>query len=222
MDYKSCVIKVHEAGCDYQATPFNFEDLKEKAHKYLDGVRAEAARLIAEAQQQAAVIRKQAESEGQKAGLAQGEKILRSELEGKLATVLPALREVINQIHQAKQTFLVEWEREVVRLAGAMAARLVRQKVIETPELAVPVIREAIELAARAPRLRIRLHPEDEKVLRPVVKHILQELSLVAVSEIIADEEISRGGCRIETQLGSIDEQFEKQVARMVEELTGE
>jgi flagellar assembly protein FliH len=42
----------------------------------------------------------------------------------------------------------------------------------------------------------------------------------LAPAEMIADPEISPGGCRIETLHGAIDQQFESQLARIEEELT--
>ena len=42
------------------------------------------------------------------------------------------------------------------------------------------------------------------------------------LAEITADATISRGGCRVETRFGTIDQQFESQLKRIEEELTGE
>jgi len=222
MDARSSVIKVHEGTIAAQATPFNFEDMAERARAYLEGVRKQALQIVTEAQKEATAIRKRAEVEGRKAGTEHAEHVIRSELEKNLTTVLPALREAVSQIRQARQTFLAEWEKNLLNLAGAIAIKLVRQAVIETPQIAVPLIRETLELAAKAPKVRIRLHPDDEKALRPVVTQILQELSMAAVGEVVPDPAITRGGCRVETEFGSIDQQFERQVQRIIEEMTGE
>lgn len=221
MDARSSVIKFHDGGVA-QATPFNFEDMAERARAYLEGVRKQALQIVAEAQKEAAAIRQQAQAEGHKKGTERAERIIRGELEKHLTTILPALREAVSQIKQARQAFLAEWEKNLLKLAGAIAVKLVRQAVIETPQVALPLIRETLELAAKAPQVRIRLHPEDEKALRPVVMQILRELSMAAVGEVVPDPAITRGGCRVETEFGSIDQQFETQVQRIVEELTGQ
>ncbi|MGQ9504031.1 MAG: FliH/SctL family protein [Thermogutta sp.] len=221
MDTRSSVIKFHDGGVA-QATPFNFEDMAERARAYLEGVRKQAVQILAEAKMEAATIRQQAEAEGRKTGTEHAERVIRSELEKHLVTLLPALREAVSQIKQARQAFLAEWEKNLLQLAGAIAVKLVRQAVIETPQVALPLIRETLELAAKAPQVRIRLHPEDEKALRPVVMQILRELSMAAVGEVVPDPAITRGGCRVETEFGSIDQQFETQVQRIVEELTGQ
>ena len=40
-------------------------------------------------------------------------------------------------------------------------------------------------------------------------------------AEVVADATIERGGCRVETRFGTIDQQFESQLKRIEEELTG-
>jgi flagellar biosynthesis/type III secretory pathway protein FliH len=45
------------------------------------------------------------------------------------------------------------------------------------------------------------------------------ELARVGGAEVIADETISSGGCRVDTRSGAIDQQFEAQLARIEEEL---
>jgi flagellar assembly protein FliH len=42
----------------------------------------------------------------------------------------------------------------------------------------------------------------------------------LAGAELSGDPQISPGGCRVETQFGTIDQQFESQLKRIEEELT--
>ena len=46
------------------------------------------------------------------------------------------------------------------------------------------------------------------------------EVSRLAPAEFAPDERIARGGCRVETHYGAIDQQFENQLARIEQELT--
>ena len=52
------------------------------------------------------------------------------------------------------------------------------------------------------------------------VQMLVQEMSGLAAADMVADEGVSRGGCRVETRFGAIDQQFEAQLARIEEELT--
>ena len=48
---------------------------------------------------------------------------------------------------------------------------------------------------------------------------LVEELSPHIETEIMADAEITPGGCRVETRFGVIDQQFEAQLQRIEEEL---
>jgi len=215
------VIKSGDSSAALETVPFNFEDLSVRAQKYLEGIRGEAAKIIAAAHKEAVTIRKRAEEEGRTTARQESAKIAAADLERKLATLFPALREAVRQIEEAKVSFLSQWEKGAVRLAGAIAAKLVRREVERDPQVAWPLVREALELAAGASHLRLRLHPHDHAALAPQAERLLKELAPVGKAEIISDETITRGGCRVETQFSVIDQQFERQLARIEEELTG-
>ncbi len=215
------VIKSGDSSAAQETVPFNFEDLSLRARKYLEGIRGEAAKIIASAHREAAAIRKRAEEEGRAAARQEAVKIAVADLERKLVTLLPALREAVRQIDEAKQSFLSQWEKGAVRLAGAIAAKLVRRELERDPQVSWPLVREALELAAGAPHLRLRLHPLDHAALAPQAEKLLRELAPAAKAEIVSDEAVTRGGCRVETQFSVIDQQFERQLARIEEELTG-
>ena len=82
------------------------------------------------------------------------------------------------------------------------------------------LVREALELAAGSAQIRIHLNPEDRQALGRQVQMLVQEMSGLGAAEMIADAGCRRGGCRVETRFGTIDQQFEAQLARIEEELT--
>ena len=82
------------------------------------------------------------------------------------------------------------------------------------------LIREALELAAGSAHVRLHLHPDDHKALGGQVQLLATAISGLGEAEVIADAGVSRGGCRVETRFGTIDQQFEAQLDRIEEELT--
>ena len=81
-------------------------------------------------------------------------------------------------------------------------------------------MREALELAAGGSQVRIHINPADHQTLRPQIEMLVRETSGVGTAELIADPEVTSGGCRVETRFGVIDQQLEAQLARIEEELT--
>ncbi|MGQ9575376.1 MAG: FliH/SctL family protein [Thermoguttaceae bacterium] len=220
----SVILRATQRNAGVQAVAFNFEDMAAQASRYLETVRQEAAKLVAQArhqaEQQAERIRARAEAEGYQAGEAAVAEMVRKQLAEQLATLMPAMQQVVTEIRNAKQAWLAHWEKSAVHVSAAIARRLIRRELSHSPEIAVALLREALELAAGSPQVRIHLNPADHQALQPQVEAILKELSLLGQAELIADPEITPGGCRLETRFGVIDQQLETQLARIEEELT--
>ena len=210
------VIRATDRNASIQPVAFNFSDIADEANKRLDTFRAEAEAILDAARREAEQIRKQAELDGRRAA---EETILR-ELSGRMDTLVPALRRAIEDIHDAKQAWLSHWEKSAVHVAAAIAQRLIRRELPGSPEITLALVREALELAAGEDRVRLHLNPADHETLGPRVGVLIEELSGLAVPEVIADPTITPGGCRVETRFGVIDQQFEAQLARIEEELT--
>jgi flagellar assembly protein FliH len=102
-----------------------------------------------------------------------------------------------------------------------MAGRIVRSELQRRPEITLTLVREALELAAGSPGIRLHLNPEDHKTLGTQVSSLISAMSGIGSAEIVSDATISRGGCRVETRFGTIDQQFESQLKRIEEELAG-
>ena len=88
------------------------------------------------------------------------------------------------------------------------------------PDAPLKLVREALELAAGSPTLRVFLNPADYETFKGQVELLAKECARSAQTEIIADPDVTPGGCRLETRHGVIDQQFEAQLARIEEELS--
>ena len=81
------------------------------------------------------------------------------------APVLAGLRLAVADLQDAKQQWLSHWEAGAVRLATRIAARVIRREVRAQPEITLALVREALELAAGSPTVRVHLNPKDYKLL---------------------------------------------------------
>lgn len=197
---------------------FQFDDM---GQAYLGNVRSETAKIIADARREAAQIKARAQSEGQQAALQAVEAELRKRIDQQLGSVLKAMQQAVQEIADARQAWQQNWETRAVELAAAIAQRIIRRQLDRTPEITLDWVREALELAAGGGEVVLRLNPQDHTSLGDRVNRIAQEMSRLGAVRIVADPAISAGGCRVETQFGSIDQQVEAQLARITEELLG-
>jgi flagellar assembly protein FliH len=214
------IIRASDQNRGVQQVAFNFDDMAVQANRYLEKVRGQAAQIIVEAQRQAEQIKKQAETQGRAAGQRMVQQTTEKHLAQQLATLLPALGEAVREIRHAKQSWLSHWEKQAVHLATAIAAKVVRREIAHDPAIPLKLLREALELAAGSSHIRIHLHAADRQTLGPQIETLVQEMSSLGAAEIVADEQVRPGGCRVETRFGTIDQQLESQLARIEEELT--
>jgi flagellar assembly protein FliH len=198
------------------ARTFQFDDM---GQAYLGSVRSETAKIIADARREAVQIKARAQAEGQQAALVAVEAKLRERLDQQLGSVLKSMQRATQEIEHARQAWQQHWEKRAVELAAAIATRVIRRELARTPEITLEWVRESLELAAGGGDIVLRLNPQDHAALGDRIDRIGAELSRLGTVRVVADPEITAGGCKVETQFGSIDQQVEAQLARITEEL---
>jgi flagellar assembly protein FliH len=212
----STIIRTSQKSGSAQGVAFNFDDMAGRAKQYLDNVRAEAAKIVRQAQHEAVAIKKQAEIDGRQAAMQAVEQMVQKQLE----PALSALQKTVKDLQNSKQAWLTQWESGAVRLSAAIAGRVLRREIDGHPEIAITLLREALELAAGNADLKIHLNPGDLAALGSQVDLIVKQFSGLAAAQVVPNAEITKGGCRVDTSFGTIDQQFEAQLKRIEEELT--
>jgi flagellar assembly protein FliH len=205
-----------DAGVTGAAQAFHFQDVGES---YITRVRGEAARIIAEARQEAARIKAKAVEEGREAAIQAAQASLRARLDQQLASVLAALSKAAEAIDHSRHAWQQHWEQHSVELACAIAERICRGELSRRPEITLAWVREALELAAGNAEVCVRLHADDHATLATHIETIAKQLAGLGTVQIVADEAITAGGCRVDTEFGSLDLQLDQQLARIAEEL---
>jgi flagellar assembly protein FliH len=210
------ILRAADALDDSQIAALNFDDIAAEADRRLAQARIDAAHLMAEARSSADEIRRQAAEAGCRSAMKEVERMAAEQI----APAVAAVRQAACELENARQAWLSHWETAVVRLAAAMAAKVVRRELQRQPEITLDLVHEALELAAGSPNIRVRLHPNDHRALGAQVQSLIDAMSSVGEAEVAADEAILPGGCCIETRFGAIDQQIESQLQRIEEELT--
>lgn len=198
---------------------FSFEDINDRANEYLETVRAESAKIVQQAHQQAEQIRRQAQAAGQQAAEAAAHKVLDETVAKRMETILPALDQLILQLTDAKADLLRRWEESAVAVAAAMAQRIIRRELTQHPEITLDLIREALKLAAGAADITVHINESDYERLGPQINQLAHSLSRLTPTQIQADPQITPGGCVVKTKHGEIDQQIEAQLTRIQDEL---
>lgn len=157
-------------------------------------------------------LEQQARDEGRLAGLAEGRAAARQELCQRVAQ-FDAVCVAASRPLQALDEQVVQ---ELTRLAMVVASRVVAHELQLSPELVARAVREAASALPAATReLRVHLHPLDLALLQSMG-------SAENHWRLLADPELSRGDCRMESEHSRLDARVETRLAAMVDAVLGE
>lgn len=207
------------AGEAIRPAVYTLSDMGRQGDEYTRAVRAEAAKIVQQANAEAAEIRRAAEAEGRRVAAASITEMLDRRIGERLETIAPALDGAVRQVLDSRGAWLDHWEKATVGLACAIAERVVRRELAADPTISEAWVRESLELAAGSSELTVALNPDDHQHLASHVGRIAESIGGLAEPRVIADPSVSPGGCRVDTAHGSIDQQVESQLERLREEL---
>lgn len=111
-----------------------------------------------------------------------------------------------------------EVERELVKLAITIATQIIRRELKMDPGQIVAAVRETINvLPLSSQKINLYLHPEDAELVRSVLS--LDEMS--PAWGVIEDPLITRGGCKVDTDVSHIDATVENRLAAVIATIMG-
>lgn len=198
---------------------FNFTDMGDQASAYLNQVRQQAAQIVAQARSEAEQIKTKSQAEGRQAALKAAESAIQGKLDEQLKQLIPALESAAQQLVQAKDQWQRHWESNLVRLATRIAERVIRREVASQPEIPLALVQEALDLATGSQKITLHLNPADRTALGDRVQQLAGRMVKLGPVHVVADETVGRGGCRVHTEFGVIDQQIESQLKRIETEL---
>ncbi len=112
---------------------------------------------------------------------------------------------------------------QLVRLALDIAEKIIQRAVEEDSQIVASTVERAKREVTDAKQIRIWLHPKDFEVLREVRPDLIKigEEGGRTI-EVVAVEEVSRGGCRLETEMGIVDATIPVQIQELHRQLLDE
>jgi flagellar assembly protein FliH len=122
------------------------------------------------------------------------------------------LARLVQQFATERDRYLERIETEVVRLALAIAARILRREAQTDPLLLLGAVRVALGQLAGATRLRLRVPATHASLWKDAVALLP---SRAARPEIVSDEAMRLGECALESELGSVDLAVPAQLAEI-------
>ena len=208
--------KVLPAGCDAAVQPVAWQSVHpppERMHLPAPanpGAGAQAQIQELERNWQARV--QQALQEGHAKGEAAGGKAAAARLD----PVIGRFTQTIDELAGLRRQCRVDAEEDAVKLAVAVARRILHRELTVDPEAIRGLIRAGFDKIDSREIHRLRVHPEDAAAAG---RHFEQMQNLRKI-EILSDASLERGSCVFDTARGSLDASFSAQLQEIDRGLT--
>ena len=150
-------------------------------------------------------IERQAFARGREQGFEEGVQQVSQDFEARAESLRRELNETLRQLTILEEERLRETAQLIGELALVAAEKIVREKIAADDPIAVRAIEGSVAMLPDNIAVRARLNPDD---LELVSQELADQVEAGRL-ELIADELISRGGCRVESDAGTIDATLE-------------
>jgi flagellar biosynthesis/type III secretory pathway protein FliH len=181
--------------------------LARERERVLQEAQDEAARCLASAQEQAAALTTAAYAQG----LRQGEEAARQALTAQLSPVLSAFQQATAEIVHLRATVLQQAEEDIITLAFHLAHKIIQREVLEQREVLATTLKRALEHVVEQDQVIVRVHPDDVHYATEIKAALGQARGDIKTLTVQGDTSVGRGGCVVESSLGTIDARIEAQ-----------
>jgi flagellar assembly protein FliH len=205
------------------ARPLDLRSFDEEVQAQSDLLRLREEIKAAEAQRDA--IRELARHEGLELGrrdaLDQASKAERERVAAETAGLADLLRKIAASLEAKRAELAGAAERDLVKLALAVAAKIVKAEIRRGGPVAEENLRHAVELTARRQEIRVVVHPADLARLEEFLPELRRQFSDLQKISLEAGDDVGAGGVIVRTQEGSVDASVATQLEEIERGLLG-
>lgn len=170
--------------------------------------RVDDRNLISRAREEADAIRESAVKEGYQTGIEQA------------AAELQEVRESLGAFMNAKQEVYEMIAPSILEISVDIAQKIIKKETEEDPQVLINTIIDVLKsLAKDENKISLRVNPVQVDVVKQQVPEILNIAGLDAKVSVLADEEVTEGGCLVTTSNGVVDATIETQLSVVCEAL---
>ena len=108
-------------------------------------------------------------------------------------------------------------EKQLVSLVIAIATQIIRREIKLDPGQIIAVVRETIDvLPLASQKISLKLHPDDAKLVRSALV-----LEMTPHWSLVEDPLITRGGCKVDTEVSHVDATVEHRLTAVITSMLG-
>ncbi len=146
--------------------------------------------------------------EAREAGRREGELSGRQAAQGEIRAALERLATATQQLAELRPQLRLQAEGDLIRLAVAIASRILRRELHIDPDALAGLVHAALEKLRLQEVNRIRVHPEHQAAIQT----LLARAAGAARVDVVGDPGVTPGAAIFETTRGDIDASVETQL----------
>ena len=112
-----------------------------------------------------------------------------------------------------------EAKQDVLRLSLELAERIIYRAIAQDPTIIEDQLAETLQLLAERTAVVVHVNPRDLTTAEAIMPELVDQLKLGPHVTVVADGDVSAGGCYVRAGHGDIDARIETQLSRIVETL---
>lgn len=130
---------------------------------------------------------------------------------------LEAIAAMTRTVPLIKKDMMAKTEEQIVKLAMAVAEKILNQEVLTRKDVICGVLKGALKNVAETEGMKIRLNQDDFRYMMEVKQDFLQSFDGLRNVVFEEDAAIKRGGAVVETMFGEVDARLENQLKEIRE-----
>lgn len=224
------VIKSHNSGTLLKdALVLDLGDVSRQAQRILAAAQAKARRLVADAERDTMVQRKQIHDdsvaqgyqEGLEKGLEEGCQKGREEAYQQAGEQLGQVQQgwvdATSQLNDQRQAMDRNAKQAVLELAVRFAEKLTHRVIEADDQVVFGQIEAVLSQVLRPMDVTVGICPDDRQVLEEAMPQLLAQFTQIQRVHLVDDPQVGRGGCILNYGQGRIDATIQTQLRRLVE-----
>lgn len=170
-------------------------------------------------------IRDDARREGlelaRREALQEASRLERERVAAETAGLAELLRRAATAIEEKRSELAAAGERDLLKLALAVASRIVKAEVQAGKPVAAENLRRAVELTVHRQELKVQVHPEDLKLIETYLPELRRDFADLQKVVLEPNAALGRGGVVVQTREGSVDAAIATQLEEIERGLLG-
>ncbi|HTX58297.1 MAG TPA: FliH/SctL family protein [Verrucomicrobiae bacterium] len=200
------------------APEIDWQELRANARAIVDDAAAAGEAILQDAAKRARELVDRAnarvasiESEARRHGQEEGERSGRAEIQAQLSASVSNLEALIEATRAQRDKILESAEPEILKLAMAVAERIVHEQISIDQNVVVENVKQALTRLIGREVVTLRVNPADLETIRQH-RDAVSSAGDVEHLRIVEDRRVDRGGVVVETEAGTIDAKISTQI----------